>query len=151
MVRFFVAHFGRNILAPEKERAKFHHNAIPPIVGTIGHGSEKQIRYWYKEMDHVLKKKLELEMTHTPDLLDKCNRIDIVVGGDKGGGSFKVPMKIIMRDGKKILLEVIYEVAEIECTNDTADTLKRTIGTQLDQSLKKIVQLSNTLMTVLGR
>ena len=87
MIRFFISHFGRNILAPVKERNKFHHNAIPPIVGSTSEGSEKQIRYWYKELDAVvLKRKVEIEMTNSPGLLNKYNRIDVVVGGDKGGG-----------------------------------------------------------------
>ena len=144
MIRFFVSHFGRNILAPEKEPNRFHHNAIPPIVGSIGEGSEKQIRYWYKELDTVLKCKVELEMNNSPDLLNKGNRIDVVLGGDKGGGSFKVPMKIIFRHGKRSLQEVVYEVGEIECQNDTAEVLKRTIGTKkIDKALKKTVQYTS--------
>ena len=46
-------------------------------------------------------------------------------------------MKIILRDGRRSLQEVVYEVGEIECQSDTAEVLKRT---KLDEGLKKTVQ-----------
>ena len=85
------------------------------------------IIFWVRDIVAVYKRETQLIIESGDIDISEINRIDIVVGGDHGRGSFRVPMKIlhIKNNGKRY--ESIPSVGCILCKQGNGIILKKTI------------------------
>ena len=123
---------GAKTFEPEKIMKSLSGDMIIPKFGEYNYyhkaGTKPElILFWVRDPVSVFKKKTQLLIdSGNIDICD-INRIDIVVGGDHGQGTFQFPMKILytMNNGKRH--ESIQLMGCILCKNDNGIILKNTI------------------------
>ena len=102
---------------------------------------KKKIHYWTKPIDKVVTTCVKNYLEQQKLMVEKkeLKSVDVVFGGDHGQGKFRAVVKVLYRDESgKTIDHVVMTVAHIDCRKDTYDILKNTIGTKMNESLKKL-------------
>ena len=86
--------FGRSYFESEQKcRTFFGDTDFPPTVDKIVLPNKTVILFWLKRPDELLQKQL-VNMIDTTKLKDLTKVDIIVVGGDHGGGKFRMTLKV---------------------------------------------------------
>ena len=83
--RHLRQHFGRSLFASESERRKYFSDIdFSPMVKTKILEDKTIIPFWYKRPEIFLQKQLKnmIDLSLLPQLI----KVDIIIGGDHGGG-----------------------------------------------------------------
>ena len=130
--QYLYSHFGFWITAAEKRIDALTDHFTRPIHG-ISKVDEKDISWWYKDIDDVIKNLLDNEWADVD-----FDEIDVVFGGDHGQGVFGAAVKIILWKDDIAVRKAVEKVGHIDCDKDTYDILNETIASKLNDSLKRL-------------
>jgi hypothetical protein len=93
--------------------------------------------------DDVLLHRLKLELKHRgSSFFGNFTTVVVVFGGDHGAQCFRAVVKIIFGNADRPSIfthSVTLQVGHINCGKDTYEVLKGTIGVQLNDSLRWVV------------
>ena len=78
-----------------KGRAFFAGNEFPPVVDRTTLPNKTIIDFWFKEPDKMLQH--QINNIIKIEQLQQLTRVDLSVGGDHGGGKFRMTLKILFR------------------------------------------------------
>jgi hypothetical protein len=85
--------FGKNMFESEKRRREiFGNNDFPPTINKHVLEDKTVIPYWYKDPEQLIKH----QISHIVPVnkLSSLTMLDIAVGGDHGGGKFRMSLKL---------------------------------------------------------
>ena len=107
-----------------------------------GAGIKEKIEYWVKEdiAKELLRRIFQALNGHNIALQD-IERIDIVFGGDHGKGAFRLPVKVILTiSAREKAINFVDVMATIFCRTDSTEILERTIATDVNDTMEKLVK-----------
>ena len=91
---------------------------------------DQNIHFWTKPLDKLLTRSLLSkfsETTNEKNLYNTFSQIDILVGGNRGQGTFRSVGKFIMRDKEGIDKDsYVIKNGHIDCTKDTYEIFQKT-------------------------
>jgi hypothetical protein len=150
--------FGKGRFESEhKRRAFFAGNEFPPVVDRKVLTDKTIIDFWYKEPDKMLQHQIDKIIDR--DQLEGLTRIDITVGGDHGGGKFRMTMKILFRLQRNQTISRLFQIASVSHSKDDTEILESTVLKPIGESLRRITEggnfivfndISNSLTSALG-
>ena len=116
---------GESIMASEKRRKYFGHSDLQPIVKRKIMEDKTIIPYWCKRPDEFIQKELcsMIDVTKLKDL----TQLDIAIGGDHGGGKFRVGMKTNFHFFNNQTESYVCQLASVEFSKDDTKILKETV------------------------
>jgi hypothetical protein len=86
--------FGRSLVVSEKKRrAYFGNNDFPPTVSRYELEDKTIVSYWWKRPDELLQHQIN-DIISLQDIAG-LQSVDIVTGGDHGGGRFRMLLKVL--------------------------------------------------------
>ncbi len=131
--------FGHSFFESEKKRRDFFQGQdFPPTVDRLQLADKTIINYWYKVPDELIKH--QLGKIIKPDQLLNLKRVDFTVGGDHGGGKFRVTLKLLLRYHDKKSYSRLFQIASVSHSKDDIDILKATVLNPIGEGLKRIVE-----------
>jgi hypothetical protein len=142
ILRHLSLFFGRRIMVPEQTIRELEQGALLPICDSIVLNNTK-VYFWYKKINEAILHRLKVEVNArgTP-FIRQYDQADIVFGGDHGARRFRAVIKFILRNKDDNTIEpysVVIHVGNVDCKKDTREVLEKTIGNELNESLKLIV------------
>jgi len=135
--RHLRQHFGHSLFASEAERRRYFAGSdFRPTVLTKVLEDKTIIPYWYKRPDQYLQERLT-DMID-PALIRDLVRVDIVIGGDHGGGKFRMTMKVNFRLPNKETISYLTQIASVSFSKDNIEILKETVLDPIGEGLRII-------------
>jgi len=123
--------FGQSLFESEhKRRAFFSGKDFPPTGKKIELEDRTIIDYWYKEPDKLISNQTDVMVKESQ--LEGVKRVDLCIGGDHGGGKFRMSLKVLLRFEEKETNSYLYQIASV--THPADDS------TPIGASLKIIVE-----------
>ncbi len=118
--------FGRSMFASEKKRrAYFGNNDFPPNIDKHMLPDKTIIHYWWKSPDKLLQNQLSQIVTCSD--LEGINSVDLVTGGDHGGGKLRMLLKVILRFSAKPSITRLFEIANVSHSKDDIGIIQQTV------------------------
>jgi hypothetical protein len=105
----------------QKHRNYFGDNDFPPIIDRKVLANKTVIPFWYKRPDLLLQSQLKNMID--AEKLKYLSCIDIVIGGDHGGGKFRMTMKVNIRLNDKKSVSFLTQIASVSFSKDDIDIL----------------------------
>ncbi len=131
--------FGKSFFESEiKRRQYFAGQDYPPIVREKVLEDKTIITYWYKAPDELLKHQLKYMVT--PHQLVELNRVDLTIGGDHGGGKFRMTLKILFRFQSNPTISRLFQIASVSHSKDEHSILCATVLDPIGESLQLVVE-----------
>jgi hypothetical protein len=96
------------------------------------------VDYWYKLPHELIKHQINTMVKCHSDL-DGLICVDICVGGDHGGGKFRMSLKVLFRFHGKESISRLYQIASVSHPKDDSQLLNETVLKPIGESLKLIV------------
>ncbi len=129
--------FGRSLFESEnKRRSYFAGTEYPPVVDRIVLADKTIVDYWYKEPDLMLTHQINNIINQ--DELPHVTSVDLTVGGDHGGGKFRMTLKILFRFLDKRTVSRLFQIASVSHSKDATAILQSTVLHPVGESLRKI-------------
>ena len=129
--------FGKGKFESEhKRRAFFAGSDYPPIVDKLILPDKTVINYWYKEPHKMLQQQIS-QIIKTEELIG-LRHVDISVGGDHGGGKFRMTLKVLFRFHDKPTISRLFQIASVSHSKDDTDILVATVLKPVGESLRII-------------
>lgn len=138
--------FGRSYFESEQKRRNFFGDTdFPPTVDKVVLEDKTVIPFWYKSPDEVLQKQL-------PHMIDESKlkdlrKVDIVVGGDHGGGKFRMTLKVNFRLDDNSTVSYLTQVASVSFSKDETKILKETVLNPIGRGLQRIMEEARFIVT----
>jgi hypothetical protein len=130
---------GRSYFESEQKRRNFFgDNDYPPTVDKKVLEDKTVIPFWYKRPDRLLQDQLQ-NMIH-PDKLKVLKQLDIVIGGDHGGGKFRMTMKVNFRLSENKTVSYLTQIASVSFSKDETKILKDTVLKPVGEGLQLIAE-----------
>jgi len=137
---------GRSYFESEhKRRAAFSGKDFPPTVKTIELPDKTIVDYWYKLPHLLIQDQINTIISNDVDL-DGITRLDICVGGDHGGGKFRMSLKLLFRFNDRDTISWLYQIASVSHPQDNSQLLKDTVLQPIGESLKLIVDVGSFIV-----
>jgi len=136
--RHLRQHFGRSLFASESERRKYFSDIdFSPMVKTKILEDKTIIPFWYKRPEIFLQKQLKnmIDLSLLPQLI----KVDIIIGGDHGGGKFRMSMKVNFRLVEKKTHSYLTQIASVSYSKDNTEILKETVLNPIGEGLELLV------------
>jgi len=131
--------FGKGRFESEhKRRAFFAGNEYPPVVDKITLPDKTIIDFWYKEPDKMLQH--QINNIIKKQQLSQLTHIDLSVGGDHGGGKFRMTLKVLFRFKEQATVSRLFQIASVSHSKDETDILQKTVLDPIGESLRRISQ-----------
>ena len=107
-----------------------------PTVKTKVLEDKTIIPYWYKRPDLYLQKQLKsmIDLSLLPSLIKV-----IIIGGDHGGGKFRMSMKVNFRLAEKKTHSYLTQIASVSFSKDKLEILKETVLDPIGEGLQLVV------------
>jgi len=96
------------------------------------------ILFWYKRPDLLLQHQLKSMID--AEKLKLLQQLDIVTGGDHGGGKFWMTMKVNFRLSDKATVSYLTQIASISYSKDDTEILKLTVLKPTGEGLQLIAE-----------
>jgi hypothetical protein len=80
--------------------------------------------------------------------LTEVQNVHFTVGGDHGGGKFRMTLKVLFRFSSKATISRLYQIASVEYSKDSTPVLKSTVLDPIGESLKVMVEGGRFIVTV---
>jgi len=122
----------------KKRHQHFHGQDFPPTVSKIQLEDKTIIHYWYKDPANLIKH--QLGKITTPGQLKNLKHVDMTIGGNHGGGKFRVTLKLLLRYDDIKTYSRPFQIASISHSKDDIDILNRTVLTPIGEGLRRIVE-----------
>jgi len=120
-----------------KRREAFSGKDFPPTVKTIELPDKTLVEFWYKLPHLLIQHQINTMINYLG--LDGITRLDICVGGDHGGGKFRMSLKLLFRFNGRESISRLYQIASVSHPQDNSQLLKDTVLEPIGESLKLIV------------
>jgi hypothetical protein len=121
--RHLRQHFGQSLFASEAERSKYFAGSdFPPTVSTKVLEDKTIIPFWFKRPDLYLQSQFKDMIDHS--LLKDIIRVDLIIGGDHGGGKFRMTMKVNFRLPGKKTVSYLTQIASVSYSKDKTEILR---------------------------
>jgi hypothetical protein len=131
--------FGRSYFESENDRRiYFDDNDYPPKVDKKILEDKAVILFWYKRPDLLLQHQLKSMID--AEKLKLLQQLDIVTGGDHGGGKFRMTMKVNFRLSDKATVSYLTQIASISYSKDDTEILKLTVLKPTGEGLQLIAE-----------
>jgi hypothetical protein len=144
ILRHLRQFFGHRIAVPEAKIRELGAGVVNPKTATIKHNG-KNLTYSYRDIDDLIGRFVTDQFRTRKGFA--YERLDIVVGGDYGQGSFRSGIKLIFRrrdkNGKLAKEIAVLMIGTIECQKDSYDILKVTLAPKLNKAFKRMIKYSN--------
>jgi len=129
--------FGKSYFESEsKRRLFFGDNDYPPTVDKKVLEDKTVIPFWYKRPDLLLQHQLKSMID--AEKLKLLQQLDIVVGGDHGGGKFRMTMKVNFRLSDKTTVSYLTQIGSVSHSKDDIVILKDTVLKPIGEGLRLI-------------
>ena len=145
LLRILRHKISAKLFAPESKIIDLCGEMIVPQFGEYKYihvvGSKPElILYWIRDFTAIFKKEVSLLVKSNLLKLDNISKIDVVIGGDRGQGTLRFPMKLlfVMKSSKNVERES--SVAYILFKKDNGEILKNTIMNKLHDLFKLILK-----------
>jgi len=140
LFRHLTQFFGKGKFESEhKRRAYFSGNDFPPVVDRIILQDKTIVDFWYKEPDKMLQN--QINNIIKKEQLQGITRVDLTVGGDHGGGKFRMTLKILFRfQDSSATISRLFQVANVSHSKDETRILKTTVLDPIGDSLRNICE-----------
>jgi len=137
LLRHIRQFLGCPIVESEKKRRRyFGTNDYPPTCKKMVLEAKTVIPYWYKLSHELIKDQIN-EIVSEDSLLG-LERVNFVVGGDHGGGKFRMTLKVLLVFSSKKSISKLYQIATVEHSKDETEILKRTVLQPIGDGLHEI-------------
>jgi hypothetical protein len=131
--------FGKSYFESEqKRRSFFGDNDFPPTVDKTVLEDKTVVPFWYKRPDLLLQSQLS-KMIDTSKL-GNVRQVDLIVGGDHGGGKFRMTLKVNFRMEDKSTVSVLIQLASVSFSKDDTEILKATVLEPIGRGLQLITE-----------
>ena len=135
--RHLRQHFGKSLFASESERRTYFAGSdFPPTVSSIVLPDKTIIPFWYKRPDEYLQNSFKQMINDS--LLKDVTRVDVVIGGDHGGGKFRMTMKVNFRLPGKQTVSYLTQIASVSYSKDKTEILRETVLDTIGECLRQI-------------
>jgi len=129
--------FGRSLFESEnKRRSFFAGTEFAPVVNRKVLEDKTVIDYWYKEPDLMLIHQINNIIQQ--DQLPHVSSVDLTVGGDHGGGKFRMTLKILFRFEDRPSTSRLFQIASVSHSKDETEILRSTVLQPVGESLRRI-------------
>jgi hypothetical protein len=130
--------FGRSYFESEvKRREYFSGQDFPPTVKEKVLEDKTIVPYWYKLPDelvqHQLKTIVQAEQLHG------LKRVDFTIGGDHGGGKFRMTLKVLFRFENSNTISKLFQIASVSHSKDETEILRSTVIDPIGEGARRIV------------
>ena len=122
----------------QKHRSFFGDNDFPPTVDKKVLEDKTVIQFWYKSPDLLLQSQLS-KMIDVSKLRD-VRQVDLIVGGDHGGGKFRMTLKVNFCLADKSTVSVLTQIASVSFLKDDTEILKATVLDPIGRGLHLITE-----------
>jgi hypothetical protein len=145
LFRHLKQFFGRSLVVLEKKRwAYVGNNDFPPALGRYELEDKTIINYWWKRPDELLQH--QINDIIDPKELEGLQGLDIVTGGDHGGGRFRMLLKVLFRFAENHCIKKLFEIAKVEHSKDDIDVLNKTVLEKIVEGLRAIATESRFIV-----
>jgi hypothetical protein len=125
--------FGPGFFESEKKRHDYLAGQdFPPKVDRMILPDKTTVHYWYKRPDELMK---QLERIISAEQIDGLKRVDFTLGGDHGGGKFRVTLKLLLRFHSKKTFSRLFQIASVSHSKDDISILKTTVLNPIGEGL----------------
>jgi hypothetical protein len=130
--------FGRSYFESEvKRREYFSGQDFPPTVKEKVLEDKTIVPHWYKLPDelvqHQLKTIVQAEQLHG------LKRVDFTIGGDHGGGKFRMTLKVLFRFENSNTISKLFQIASVSHSKDETEILRSTVIDPIGEGERRIV------------
>jgi hypothetical protein len=137
LFKHLFKHFGESYFSSEKERRKiFGNKDFPPVVSKVVLEDKTIVPFWFKRPDELLQNQLR-ELLKAEEVRD-LKRVDLTVGGDSGGGHFRMMLKVLLRYRSGKTTSRIFQIASVCFAKDKISVFKKTVIDPIGVGLKNI-------------
>jgi hypothetical protein len=99
------------------------------------------IDYWFKEPDKLISNQVDVMVKESQ--LEGLKRVNFCVGGDHGGGKFRMSLKVLLLFEGKEKISHLYQIASVSHSANDSKILTKTAFTPIGASLKNIIEGSH--------
>ena len=139
LFRHLKQFLGKNHFESEhKRRSFFSGKDFPTTVDKLELADKTVIDFWFKEPDKLIENQINVMITESQ--LEGLKRVDLCVGGDHGGGKFRMSLKVLFRFEAKETISHLYQIASVSHSADDSKILKDTVLTPIGSSLRDIAE-----------
>lgn len=103
------------------------------------------VRFWYKNPDKLIRHQIK-EIISAQDLTE-VQSVHFTVGGDHGGGKFRMTLKVLFCFSSKVTISRLFQIASVEYSKDSTSVLKSTVLDPIGESLKVMVEGGRFIIT----
>ena len=141
ILRHLACYFGRRLTVPLSKIRELEEGALMPTTSSVNVNGKK-IHYWYKDIKEAVSHRLNLDgVAYSYGYFTRFDSLDVVVGGDHGQRKSRMVMRLIYRSKSNPDVPAVIhtvKVGHIDCSKDTREVLKATIGHPINEGIRKI-------------
>jgi hypothetical protein len=135
--QYLWQHFGKSLFASESERRTYFAGSdFPPTVSSIVLPDKTIIPLWYKRPDAYLQNSFKQMINDS--LLKDVTGVDVVIGGDHGGGKFHMTMKVNFHLPGKQTVSYLTQIESLSYSKDKTEILRETVLDTIGECLRQI-------------
>ncbi len=128
--------YGRSLFESERKRWQyFGNNAFHPTVDKLALEDKTIINFRYKLPDKLLVHQINEIVTFSD--LEGLKYVEIVTGGDHGGGRFRMGLKLLFRFTQKETISKMFEIANVSNSSDDIEIINKTVLNKIVKSFEK--------------
>jgi hypothetical protein len=121
---------------------------LPGILCCLLRFGDALIPFWYKRPDLLLQHQLKSMIDAEKSKL--LQQLDIVIGGDHGGGKFRMTMKVNLQLSDKATVSYLTQIASPSYSKDDIEILKDTVLKPIGEGLQLIAEGGRFNVTGMG-
>jgi len=131
--------FGQSFFESElKWREYFSGQDFLPTIGEKVLEDKTTIPFWYKSLDQLIQH--QLKNIVTAEQLVGLKRVDLTIGGDRGGGKFRMALKVLLRFSDKPTISKVFQIASVSPSKDDLSVLRSTVIEPIGIAARLIVE-----------
>ena len=130
--------FGKDMFESEKKRREiFGNNDFPPTVNKHVLADKTVIPYWYKDPEQLIRH--QISHIVPVEKLSSLELLDIAIGGDHGGGKFRMSLKLNFRFPDTTIAH-LFQIASVSFSKDDINILRKVVIDPIGNGLKVIAE-----------
>jgi hypothetical protein len=111
---------------------------FPPVIDRKVLQDKTIIDYWYKEPHLMLPH--QVNNIISKEQMEGLTHVDVSMGGDHGGGNFRMTFKILFRFHKSPTISWLFQIASVFHSKDDTEILTTMVLRPIGESLRLITK-----------